>query len=529
MSHQPQSMFDPHAIREMIVRHKTILIRGPLIALALGALVYVFAPRTYRSESRIFLRLGRESVGLDPTATTGQTLALQQADRKDEVKSAIEVFNSESTIGEAVDKIGAPVVLGRDSKGFSLIRIVTAPLHWAASLVKSIDPVSEREEAIIVVQRHLYVSAERDSNVISVQYDAKSPKLAQTVCDAIIDVYQHEHIRIHRSEASRPFFAEQQERLRTELDYALERVRSVKNEMGLSTIDQRRSSLEAQFNAVELDRLSTEEQLATAQARVADLEKRINEVPERLIGSKKSVPNQGADLLRQQLYALQVKVMELKARFKETHPLVIAAEEQLAEAKQVLTKQATQRTETTDNINTIYRDLSLELKRDQSQVAGLKARITELSQQKQTVLVALCAVNDEDVKLDQLNRQTDLARDRFMKYSQSMEEARIDKALETDRISNVSIVQAATLAEKPVSPSKPLIVIATLLLAIAGPIAFVLGSERLNTWLHPVDAAKNGSETHGIAGTNGTRRRRRVASRRLSPHPQSLSHTQPPV
>jgi uncharacterized protein involved in exopolysaccharide biosynthesis len=529
MSDQKLSMFDPHVLREIILRNKTVLVRGPLIALALGALVFLFAPRTYRSESRIFLRLGRESVGLDPTATTGQTLALQQADRKDEVKSAIEVLNSQSIIGQAVDKVGAPVVLGRDSKRFSLIRIVTAPLRWIVSLVKSIDPISEREEAIILVRRHLYVSAERDSNVISVQYDAKSPKLAQTVCDAIIDAYQHEHIRIHRSEESRPFFTEQQERLRTELDYALERVRSVKNEMGLSTIEQRRNSLEAQFNAVELDRLSTEEQLATAQARVADLEKRITETPERLIGSKKSIPNQGADLLRQQLYALQVKVMELKARFKETHPLVKAAEEQLAEAKQVIAKQATERTETTDNINTIYRDLSLELKRDQSQVAGLKARITELSKQKQAVLVALRAVNDEDVKLDQLNRQADLARGRFMKYSQSMEEARIDKALEADRISNVSIVQAATLADKPVSPSKPLIVIATLLLAIAGPIAFVLGSERLHTWLHPVDVANNGSQTPGVGGTNGTRRRQRVASRRLSAHPQTLSHTQPPA
>src|SRR5215475_9351413 len=77
---------DIRTLREMCIRNQKLLIRAPLIALAIGAAVYLFAPRTYRSEAKIFLRLGRESVGLDPTATTGQTLALQQADRKDEVK-----------------------------------------------------------------------------------------------------------------------------------------------------------------------------------------------------------------------------------------------------------------------------------------------------------------------------------------------------------------------------------------------------------------------------------------------------------
>ena len=84
--------FNVRAICETCVRHQKALVRTPLIILAIGAIVYVFAPRIYRSEACIFLRLGRESVGLDPTATTGQTLALQQADRKDEVKSAIEVM-----------------------------------------------------------------------------------------------------------------------------------------------------------------------------------------------------------------------------------------------------------------------------------------------------------------------------------------------------------------------------------------------------------------------------------------------------
>src|SRR5690348_1524431 len=159
MLDQYLNAFDAQAVRDMIARHRKLIIRVPLIALALGAAVYLFAPRTYRSESRIFLRLGRESVGLDPTATTGQTLALQQADRKDEVKSAIEILKSRSIIGQAVDKVGADEVLGQGGKkGFSLTGIVTAPIRWVVGMVKSVDPISEREEAIISVEKHLYVN-----------------------------------------------------------------------------------------------------------------------------------------------------------------------------------------------------------------------------------------------------------------------------------------------------------------------------------------------------------------------------------
>jgi uncharacterized protein involved in exopolysaccharide biosynthesis len=518
MLDQYLNAFDAQAFRELLKRHKKLLIRVPLIALALGALVFLFAPRTYRSEARIFLRLGRETVGVDPTAATGQTLALQQADRKDEVKSAIEILKSRGIIGQAVDKLGADVVLGHDKKGFSLGRIVTAPLHWVVSLVKSVDPVTEREEAIITVERHLYVNAERESTVINVQYDADSPKLAQTVCDTVVDSFRSEHMRIHRSDESSPFFVEQQGRLRAQLDEALDRVRGMKNELGLSSIDQRRTSLEAQFNAVELDRLSTEQQLATAQARIVDLEHRLAETPERLTASKKSMPNQGADLLRQQLYALQVKSMELKSRYSDIHPLVQAADEQLKEAKRVVAQQANERMETTDDINVIYRDLTLELKREQSLVAGLKARQVELSHQKESVLGALRAVNDQDLKIDQLTRQADLARDRFMQYSRNMEEARIDKALANEGISNVSVVQSAVLAEKPISPSKPLVVGATLMLALAGTVALVLASERYRN-------VKNGGQDSTNGKVAEEQAKRRVASRRLN----GLSQPSPPA
>jgi uncharacterized protein involved in exopolysaccharide biosynthesis len=493
MNDQPLFDLTPRGLWKTILRHKRKIVLCPILSLGLGLLTILYFPRTYRSQAQVFLRLGRESVGLDPTATTGQTISLQQGDRKDEVKSVMEVIKSRGVVEQAVDNLGPDVILnvaGESRPRGWLATVTDLPFQAAIKWYRSIDPISDRERAIIVVERHLTVWAERGSTLIEIGYEAKTPRLAQQVCAAIVEVYQQEHMRIQRSEESRPFFAEQQHRLRQQLDSALHALRDAKNQMGLTDVVERRATLEAQFSAVELDRLTTQQQLATSRARMADLEKQLAQVPERLVASKKSIPNVGADLLRDQLYSLEVKSMDLRARYTETHPLVKAIAEQLAQAERVLAEQSGERLETTDDINPIHRELSLALKQERSVVAGLEARLAKHELQVAGVLGELQALNGYELQIDQLSRDADLARDRFFQYAQKLEEARMDRELQRNQINNLSVVKTASLNERPVSPSKPLVAIATLLFASCGTVAFVLFSE----WIHqqPQLMAMNG-------------------------------------
>jgi uncharacterized protein involved in exopolysaccharide biosynthesis len=469
------------SVRDLLLRHKKAIVLWPIFCVLLGSLFYVFCPRTYQSEARLFLRIGRESVGIDPAATTGQTMPLYTSDRKDEVKSAQEIFKSRTVAAAVVDRLGPDVVLGRGGESkTSLVGVITKPIGLVMGMISSIDPISDREAAIINVERNLSVGGEQQATMIVVAYNAVSPTLAQTVCQAVVEVAQQEYMRVHRSAESKPFFTEQQQRLREQLDRSLTALRDAKNAIGVSDIEQRRTTLEAQFSAVELDRLSTDQQFATSQARFDDLQQQLADVPERLLATKRSMPNQGADILRGHLYELEVKSMELSARYNDSHPLVIAANDQLGEAKKVIAEQAEQRTETTDEVNPIYRELSLQMKQERSVMAGLKARLIELEKQKTAVLADLRAVNQQDLQIDQLTREAELARNKYMQYAGTMEEARIDAELQNQRISNMSEAQAATLAEKPINPSKPMTAAGTVMLALGGVFALVMLSESLH-------------------------------------------------
>jgi uncharacterized protein involved in exopolysaccharide biosynthesis len=486
--HHPRpASFGPHELIASFFRHKKKALAFALLVVAAAALIILYAPRKYRSEARLFLQVGRESVRLDPTATTGETIALQQSGRDNEVATTIEVLKSRAIVEQAVDKLTPEVVLGEIGPGAEESSTVAdqalAPLHYVLGAIKGIDPVSKREEAVIEVMDNLEVYAEFDSTVIIVTYDSSTPALAQQVTDALVEVFRDEHVRLHRTSGSKPFFAEQRNDLERQLVEAQNQVRAAKNRMGLASVEARRSSIETRLSSIELTRNSTIQQLAAAEARTAALERRIEGLPERLHTSTRVMPNTGADALRSQLYGLQVELMNLEAKFQPDHPRVVATRAQVAEAQQMIADEEPSRQETVDSLNENHLALSLDLAKAESERAGLEAQLAELDEQQASALADLKKLNDYELELQELDRAVSLANTNFFSYSEALEQARMDEALDKQRISNIAIAQEATLAEKPVSPSKLMIGALSILLMTTGTTALVLGCEKFDSRL----------------------------------------------
>jgi polysaccharide biosynthesis protein PslE len=494
----------PREILEMLFRHKKKLILFPCAVLALAALVMLFAPRTYRSEAKLFLQLGRASVGLDPTATTGQTVNYSQSGRDEEVKSAIQIITGSGVLGKVVDRLGADAVMNRGGEGENtahgpasswIADTLRAPLQWVGTALQQIDPVSDRERAMHAIYDALSVETERESTVLVLRYDAATPTLAQKILSAIVEVYKEEHSRVHRKHQSLDFFDTQRELLGKQLEESEISLRDAKNSMGIASVAARRENLEAQLKQLQLDQLQAEQEIASAQARSRDIEQQLGEIPERRIASRKSIPNVGTDLLREQLYALQVRQKELLSRYTSDHPQVVAIAEQIQNAEKIVVDETRDREETSEEINPIHQSLTLDLRQQQSLAMGLRSRIEAVTGHIAQLREEVRKLNEFEVHIAQLERETELRRDKFLKYSQNVEEARIDQQLDEQRISDVSVVHDATLSEKPVSPSKLLVLAGTLLLCSAGTGAVIFVADRLDTRLR---AGRGLSDTLGL-------------------------------
>src|SRR5262245_44320794 len=110
MSTTHENQTSPRDVARILFRHwrKIALISCGVMGLALLAIA--FYPRSYVSESKLVIRIGRESVGLDPTATTGDTVMLQKT-QDEEVNSAVNIFMGREVLERAVEKVGADRIL----------------------------------------------------------------------------------------------------------------------------------------------------------------------------------------------------------------------------------------------------------------------------------------------------------------------------------------------------------------------------------------------------------------------------------
>src|SRR4029079_12810294 len=88
-----QSVPSTRDILQILARHKRkmVVFFSATMTAVVGLLI--FFPRTYSSEARLFVRLGKESVSLDPTATLGQTVAVNES-RESEINSELEMLRS---------------------------------------------------------------------------------------------------------------------------------------------------------------------------------------------------------------------------------------------------------------------------------------------------------------------------------------------------------------------------------------------------------------------------------------------------
>jgi polysaccharide biosynthesis protein PslE len=84
-----------------------------LAGIAVTLAYFAAAPRVFRSAAKLFVRMWRESVTLDPTATTGQVVAAADS-RESEVNAVVELLGSRALAEKMVDQFGPTAILEMD-------------------------------------------------------------------------------------------------------------------------------------------------------------------------------------------------------------------------------------------------------------------------------------------------------------------------------------------------------------------------------------------------------------------------------
>jgi uncharacterized protein involved in exopolysaccharide biosynthesis len=227
--------------------------------LALAVLAMIFLPRQYRSDAMIFVRLGRETVSLDPTATTGSTISVLES-RDNEINSIRDMLYSRGIIEKIVDRIGPEIILGDED---------LEPDHENRDEVAASEKDyrnSPRQKAIMLLEDNTDVISSRKSSVLVLVAKAASPELAQQILNEYLDIYQTMHAVAHQTPKSNKFFEEQSKLLQSQWQETMQALQVAKEDAGVVSIEGARENLKEQTNVVQSRSMQVESSLMATQA-----------------------------------------------------------------------------------------------------------------------------------------------------------------------------------------------------------------------------------------------------------------------
>jgi uncharacterized protein involved in exopolysaccharide biosynthesis len=444
----------------------------------------ILMPRTYYSEARLFVRFGRENQ-VDPTASGGQMVALYES-RESEINSLIEILKSRAILDRVVAELSPEFVLyGKGDVGVGTRDSGRKNSDARGQEAKLKDVASKGHQlAVVRLAKSLSIAAPRKSNIITVACKAQRPDIAQQIVAKLVAVYQEEHVRVHRSPGSYEFFDEQSQQSLAAWQKAAAELRDLKDRLGIVTIDGKRKNLETQIADIDTKLLSNQADLKTSRAKIAALEGLITQLPAKLVTQEVQSSNAAFDGMRQTLYALEAQEVDLAAKMQDRHPKLVALRQQVRELRGILENQPEQKVQATEALNPSRQALEGTLLAEKSQADSLQAREQSLVAAQEQLQGELTELNGQAAVMDELQQRVALAENNHREYSQRLEQARMNRTLDDERISSLSLVQPASFSTTPAGPRR--LYVLAFGLFTAGLTA--VGVMVLSAWFNPIVA-----------------------------------------
>jgi uncharacterized protein involved in exopolysaccharide biosynthesis len=435
-----------------------------VLTVAIGTLM---ATPIYQATAKILVKVERENVNR-PASTMRPPGEMQ-------INSEIQILNSRSLAEKVLMALEPATIYPRpDEQDWGLLEKYAPIIKEYARIIK--DEVrgllekyflekrksrlaldKEDPELLAVLprfQEELSIEAIKDTNLIMVQFRHKDPRMAATVVNRLADIYLDHHLTVYKTPQFNKFVQEQTVLMKNKLQQSEKKLESLKKQHSIISLEEERSLL-----------LKGEAALRADLNRTLSLEvetgKRIHQLRQQLVATPKTIQeSEEIDRNENLINALEVKLMELELKkielrrkytdeIKEVKDIkyeIRVVSEKLAELvkKRYVTKKY--------GVNPTYRQTQAELFRYEADLKAFNAKAKNQKTQLIDYHQKLENLNRVEVELNQLKQEIDVADRNYRLYLTKLEESRISDAMDSEKITSVSLIEPAQLPLKPVSP-----------------------------------------------------------------------------
>lgn len=450
----PISLFEiVRAIRESPI----FFIFWFLLIFALVIVTYLLLPRKYMSDGRLFVQVGRSSVGASPDATQG-VLSLQDS-RETEVKSVVAMLQSRELAGRVVDEVGAERIIDSASMFNDVLGwLPSMPLSSSASndgelSAEEVDEIKLRNKAVKKLMKKLAFEHEKTTTVVTIAASMQNPYLARDVVDAYLKQYQMMHVELNKRQSSDGFFDSQFKVYEQRLEESETELREFRDSIGSLTVDGARGILQQEINQLRLDRVTTEVGYSQAKEKAAQLATQLKTIPALVKGTNTNVSSLARDGATELLFQLQLQEAELSAKLESSNPRLIAIREAIEKSKTEIKDIPTSFKEAGMALNTAHADVVVMFANVSAESMALRKRLETADEAIEAKLAEIKTLNLAEVLGDKVKREIEIQKMAMFKMADKRAESDTIGALDSEHITNVTIAQDASLLFKKIFPS----------------------------------------------------------------------------
>jgi uncharacterized protein involved in exopolysaccharide biosynthesis len=455
---------------EMLCRRRAVALGVGLLvfgSIALGTIVW---PPTYVSKGEILVQSNRaellvspglqENYGMQPGASVSPVT-------EQDLNSEAELLNSSYLVEQALS--GVPL---HEDKGLANAarRVAGTAMGLPGigyAMVHKAHPISPRQQWTLNIARHLSISLIKRSNVIEVSFSSHDPVWSREFLTLFLNHYLEFHARISNDPQAENFYQEQRALLNQRLSHSEELLRGLQLQTGISRVNEQKQALIAALYGSEADYRKTSSELAAVLEQIAALEAQLKHLPQRMTKEARVVQNLALSQIKAQVLQLETARAELLSRYQPTSARIVEIDAKLSAAKAILEHEnRTEVQETTTDVNPTWSQLDSDLARAHAQAASLQAAQTSQTRQLEEIRKQLGNLTSDGVTIDRAQLQVDGDKEAYLSYVRKGEEARAARALNQNKILNVSVVENPTLALEPEFPRLGMNLAAGLVLAI---------------------------------------------------------------
>jgi polysaccharide biosynthesis protein PslE len=447
--------------------------------LAMYGILNVFFTEIYETNTRILVKVGRENVETPSTVQRGQVIS--QGVRIEDINSEVEILSSRGLVDAIVDKLGpeafASVLVPPSSwtgypKYYFKKIARSAKEYWSEFLIQvGLDKrITDREKAILAVASGVKVTPVKDSDILNLQVRMPGSKLCVDVANALLDDYLRRRAVVRQAPAGSEFFISQVQRARQRMDKLQADRAAIKTRWDLSAPDEQRSQYLRQLSTIQSELLQNEAEIAKVKRQQQLMTERLATIPDEIRKEEVDSSNPSIQSIKERITALQVERSKTATRYQPGSELLQKIDSEIADLQAALSKeQATIFSSVTSESNPLKREFRSGIEQQSVQIAGLTTRSDVLRKPATQLGEELHNLNQGMDSLEVAEREYHLAEQEYLLYSKRLDESRMSELLDTQRVSNVSLVEPPEIPIKPVAPKK------MFLMEIAMPVSLLLG------------------------------------------------------